>query len=378
MKQKQIEKNKNNLYMKLSIITKTIEEFAPIALQESYDNAGLIVGSPSMDITAALLCIDVTEDVINEAIEKKANLIISHHPIIFSGVKKITGRNYVERCIIKAIKNDIAIYAAHTNIDAVKAGVNKVICNKLHLIDLQILLPAKNILKKLVTYVPVNHAEAVRTAICNAGAGKIGEYDQCSFNVSGTGTFRASQSANPYVGKINEIHSENEVRLETIFVSYQQSEILKALVESHPYEEVAYDIYSLDNEYNKAGMGMIGRLEEPIETKQFFNQLKEIFKIPCIKHTKIHTQKIEKVAVCGGSGAMLLSRAKLAAADIFITGDIKYHQFFDAENEIIIADIGHFESEQFTTELFYEILSKKFSNFAFLLSEVKTNPVFYY
>ncbi len=355
-----------------------LENFAPLTYQENYDNAGLIVGNKNSICTSVLLTIDTTENVVDEAIKKGANLIISHHPIVFSGLKKITGRNYIERTIIKAIKNDVAIYAAHTNMDNINQGVNAKIADKLGLDKQSVLLPLKGNLKKLVTFIPLEHSDKVRKAVFDAGAGHIGNYDSCSYNIRGKGSFRASDKATPFVGKKGEIHYEEEIRFETIFPAYLQSTIINALVKVHPYEEVAYDIYPLDNEHNHVGAGMIGELKKEISEQDFLNELKEIFKVSTIRHTPFLNKKIKKVALCGGSGSFLLRNAINKKADIFISGDFKYHQFFDAENQILIADVGHFESEQYTKDLFYDILTKKFPNFALHFSEVNTNPVNYF
>jgi dinuclear metal center YbgI/SA1388 family protein len=355
-----------------------LESFAPLSLQESYDNAGLITGDVNTEITTVLITLDVTEKVIEEAIQKKAELIVAHHPIIFSGLKKITGKSYVERTLIKAIKNDIAIYAAHTNLDGVDRGVNHKICEKLGLQNCKILQPASNQLKKLVTFIPVKSSSEVREAIFNAGAGNIGNYDSCGFIAEGLGSFRGNENSNPFVGKKGEIHAEKEILFETIFPGYLQGKIIEALLKVHPYEEVAYDIYPIENKFEKVGMGMTGTFAEPKSEIEFLNQLKSTFNTGVIKHTALKDKPVEKVAVCGGSGSFLLNAAIAAGADFFVSGDFKYHQFFDAENKIVIADIGHFESEQFTKELFYELLTKKFPKFAVRLSEVGTNPVFYF
>ena len=355
-----------------------LESFAPLSLQESYDNAGLITGDVNTEITTVLITLDVTEKVVEEALQKKAELIVAHHPIIFSGIKKITGKSYVERTLIKAIKNDIAIYAAHTNLDSVDGGVNHKICEKLGLQNCKILQPASNQLKKLATFIPVKNANEVREAVFNAGAGNIGNYDSCGFIAEGLGSFRGNENSNPYVGKKGEIHAEKEIRFETIFPGYLQGKIIEALLKVHPYEEVAYDIYPLENKFEKVGMGMTGTFAEPKSENEFLNQLKSTFNTGVIKHTALKDKPVEKVAVCGGSGSFLLNAAKASGADFFVSGDFKYHQFFDAENKIVIADIGHFESEQFTKELFYELLTKKFPKFAVRLSEVGTNPVFYF
>jgi len=363
--------------LKLSQITDVIEKFAPLPLQESYDNAGLIIGNKNMDINAALICLDSTEEVLDEAIANGSNLIIAHHPIIFTGIKKLNGKNYVERVIIKAIKNDIAIYAAHTNLDNVQQGVNAKICEKLGLIETKILSPIKNNLKKLVTYSPTKDAENIRQALFTAGAGVIGNYGECSFNSPGFGTFKAGDSTNPHVGKIGEQHTEEEVRIETIFPAHLLSNIIKSLTEAHPYEEVAFDIFPIENINPTIGSGMIGKLKTPTNEMTFLNSLKSIMNTKAIRHTKPLDKKIETIAVCGGAGSFLLKEAINQNADIFITGDFKYHEFFDAEDKIVIADIGHYESEQFTKEIFYDLLMTNFPNFAARISNVITNPINY-
>ena len=363
---------------KLKEITQYLESLAPLALQESYDNAGLILGSSDTEVSSVLITLDVTEDVVDEAIEKGAQLIVAHHPIVFSGLKKITGKNFVERSLLKAIKNDIAIYAAHTNLDSVTGGVNSKICEKIGLADCRILQPAASQLKKLITFIPAEHAEKVREAVFSAGAGNIGNYDSCGYNTEGLGSFRGNESTNPFVGEKGKLHFEKEIRFETIFTGFLQHKIINALLEAHPYEEVAYDIYPLENNYEKAGMGMIGTLPNEMAEEDFLRHLKNTFKTGVIKHTRLKGTPVKKVAVCGGAGSFLLQQAVAAKADVFVSGDFKYHQFFDAENKIVIADIGHFESEQFTKELFYELLTKKFPKFAVRLSEVNTNPVFYF
>lgn len=363
--------------MTIKELTTKIEEFAPLALQEGYDNAGLIIGESETTITGVLITIDVTEEVIAEAIEKKCNLIIAHHPLIFNGIKKLNNKNHVERMVTTSIKNNIAIYAAHTNLDNVAHGVNATIADKLGLVNTSILAPKENLLKKLVTYCPLDHARQVRNAIFGAGAGHIGNYDSCSFNMSGEGTFRAMAGANPFVGEVEKLHYEKEIRIESIFPEYLKSRVIAALLQAHPYEEVAYDIYPIENPFSKVGPGMIGDLEAEENTKDFLLRIKQIFKTGCIRHTKIIKEKLSKVAVCGGSGSFLLQNAIAAGADIFITGDMKYHEFFDTDNKIVIADVGHYESEQFTKELLMKIIKKKSTIFAARISEANTNPINY-
>ena len=363
--------------MKLNEITDCIEAYAPLTYQESYDNAGLICGNPEMDITSALICLDSTEAIIDEAIESGCNLVIAHHPIVFSGLKKLNGKNYVERVIIKAIQNNIAIYAAHTNLDSVHNGVNAKIAEKLGLINCQILAPQKNLLKKLITFCPEKNADEVRTALFNAGAGNIANYDECSFNTSGTGTFRAGAGSNPFVGEPGKQHQEKEVRIETIYPQHIESQLIKALLKVHPYEEVAYDLIPITNKNNWVGAGLIGELPAETDEMNFLKTLKTNMKANSIRYTALREKKVKKVAICGGSGSFLLADAIKNGADMFITADFKYHQFFDAENRIVIADIGHYEAEQFTMELFYEILKKNFSTFALLITKNNTNPIKY-
>lgn len=363
--------------MQLSEIIKALEAFAPLSYQENYDNAGLLTGSLSQEITGALICLDSTEEVLDEAIKENCNLVIAHHPIVFSGLKKITGKNYVERTLIKAIKNDIAIYAAHTNLDNIASGVNAKIADKLGLINCSVLQPKTGLLKKLVTFCPNDKAAEVRSALYKAGAGSIGNYDECSYNVEGYGTFQAGEGTKPFVGEQNIQHQEAETRIETIFPAQLQSAILNALFASHPYEEVAYDIYPLENEHRQVGSGLIGALNEPKDEREFLTFIKSIFKTGCIRHTMLTGRKVKNVAVCGGAGSFLIKDAISANADVFITADLKYHQFFDAEGKILLADVGHFESEQFTGEIIYDVLKRKFSTFAVRLSKINTNPVNY-
>jgi dinuclear metal center YbgI/SA1388 family protein len=363
--------------MKLKEITNHIESIAPLAYQESYDNAGLIFGDPEMEIKSALICLDSTEEVLEEAIQLGCSLIIAHHPIVFSGLKKFNGKNYVERVIIKAIQNNIAIYVAHTNLDNVHNGVNSKIAEKLGLINPKVLVPQKSILKRLITFCPDDKAEEIRKALFEAGAGKIGDYDECSFNTNGTGTFRAGENADPYVGKPGEQHKEKETKIEIILPTYLETSIISALKKAHPYEEVAYDLIPLSNEHQLVGAGMITELEEEMDEMDFLKRVKTVMKADCLRYTHLKNKKVKKVAICGGSGSFLLQNAIRAGADVFVTSDFKYHQFFDAENHIVIADIGHYECEQYTSELFYDILKKKFSTFALHLSKINTNPINY-
>jgi dinuclear metal center YbgI/SA1388 family protein len=363
--------------VKIKEILIYLENKCPLAYQEDYDNSGLIIGDSNQDVKGALLCLDSTEDVVNEAIKLKCNLIIAHHPILFSPIKKLTGKTYSERVIISAIKHNICIYAMHTNLDSIPNGVNGKIAKKIGLENTSILAPKSGLLKKLVTFCPRDHADQVREAIFAAGSGVIGNYDECSFNSPGIGTFKAGNEANPFVGQKGKRHYEKEERIETVYVADKESAIINALLSAHPYEEVAYDIYTLDNCHLRIGSGMIGELPKPMKEKDFLVHLKETMKTDCIRYSPLMGKKIQKIAVCGGSGSFLLPDAIKKGADIFVTADFKYHQFFDADNKIVIADIGHYESEQFTPQIIYDLLKEKFTTFVLLFSKIKTNPINY-
>ncbi len=364
--------------MKISEITDYLESIAPLSSQESYDNCGFITGNKNWDLKKTLISLDCTEAVVEEAIREGCNLIIAHHPIVFSGLKKITGKNYVERTLIKAIKNDIAIYAIHTNLDNYQNGVNKRIADLLNINNPKVLSPKKNTLQKLITFVPIDKADQVRNALFAAGAGNIGNYSEVSFNAKGTGTYIGNENSNPAYGTKGELNQEPEVKIEVLVSSHTSSSVVKALINAHPYEEVAYDIFKLENKNDSEGSGMFGELSKPMQIEDFLAEIKTTFKCGVIRHTDLVNQQIKRVAWCGGSGSFLLPAAKSVKADIFITGDFKYHEFFDAENEIIIADIGHYESEQFTIELIADLITKKIPTFAPCLSRINTNPVKYF
>lgn len=364
--------------MTINDISVFLQGIAPLSLQEDYDNSGLIVGDPNKICTGILVSLDVTEKIVMEAKENGCNLIVAHHPIVFKGLKTFTGKNYVERTVISAIQNDIAIYAIHTNLDNVMTGVNKKIAEKLGLINCKPLVPKQGVLKKITTFCPRVNAEAIRKALFEAGAGNIGKYRECSFNIEGEGTFIPGEDANPFVGERSKLHTEEETRIEAIFPGYLQNQVLKRLREVHPYEEVAYYISKLENEWQDAGSGMVGELPVEMSEGDFLHLLKNNFNLSVIRHTSFLNAAIKKVALCGGSGFFLLNNAKHSGAQVYITGDIKYHEFFDAGNEILLADIGHFESEQFTIELLNDFLKEKYVNFAVLKTKIITNPIKYY
>ena len=364
--------------MRIHEIIVFLESIAPPSLQESYDNAGLLTGDRSWECQGIITCLDATEEVIMEAIAKNCNMIVAHHPIIFKGLKKINGKNYVEKTIITAIKNDIAIYAIHTNLDNVIDGVNGKIADTIGLVNRSILVPKENILQKLAVFVPTAHKQTLLDALFAAGAGNIGNYSECSFATPGTGSFKGNAGTDPFVGKPGERHYENEERVEVIFPVWLQSQVLKAMKNAHPYEEVAHDIYALDNSYQQTGSGILGELEKEMDEKAFLTLLKTNFNLSLIRHTAFLGKPVKKIAICGGAGSFLTPAAIASGADVYVTSDIKYHEFFDADNRLLLADIGHYESEQFTTDLLFDILRQNFPNFAVLKTGVKTNPVNYF
>jgi dinuclear metal center YbgI/SA1388 family protein len=363
--------------MLIKEIIKQLELLAPPAYQEDYDNCGLITGSIQQEVKGILISLDCIESIVEEAIKEKCNLIIAHHPIVFKGLKKINGNNYVERTIIQAIKNDIAIYAIHTNLDNVKGGVNFKIAKKLGLENVKILAPKRHLLKKLITFVPNKDKEKLLEALYKAGAGNIGNYSECSYQLDGTGTFKPNEKANPTIGTENKKEVVEEKRIEVIFPSPLEGAVVSALFNIHPYEEPAYDIILLENKTQEIGSGAIGTLPTPMKEMDFMNHLKSRMNLSNIRHTTLLGKEIKKVALCGGAGSFLLKNALGAGADAYVSADFKYHEFFDAENKIVIADIGHYESEVFTKDLIYDFLIEKFSNIAVRLSKIDTNPISY-
>ena len=363
---------------KITEVINFLEQLAPPALQEDYDNSGLLVGNPDREVTGVLITLDTTEDIVEEAIQSKCNLIISHHPIIFRGVKRLVGNNYVERTVINAIKNDIAIYAIHTNLDNVLEGVNHKIAQRVGLADVRILAPKQGTQSKLVTFIPKENTEQVLDELHQVGAGVIGNYDHCSFRISGTGRYRPNEKANPHIGSPSQMETTSEDRVEVVFPNHLRNTLVNQLRRAHPYEEVAFYIHPVINADQSIGSGMIGSLAEPMTGEDFLKHLKSSMDLDCIRHTEHIEHPISTVAICGGSGSFLLKTAISSGADAFVTADFKYHEFFDAEGRILIADIGHYESEAFTKDLLAELLSENFTTFALNLSKRSTNPVRYF
>jgi dinuclear metal center YbgI/SA1388 family protein len=364
--------------MKIKEVISVLESWAPPALQESYDNCGLITGSSEDEVTGILVALDCIESVVAEAIQKGCNMIVAHHPIVFSGLKKITGKNYIERTVISAIRNNIAIYAIHTNLDNVHSGVNAEIAKRLGIQSPKILSPKRGLLRKLVTFCPKDSATKVREALWEAGAGYIGNYDKVSFNSDGTGTYRGNENSNPVIGEKGKFMQEPEERIEIIYPAFIESKLMLALRASHPYEEIAYDLFPMDNSWQQIGSGMIGNLENPMTQNEFLANVKKQLNAPVIRYTATEGKTISKVAICGGSGSFLLKEAMNSGADALVTGDFKYHQFFDGEGKILIADVGHFETEQFTIDLIIDKLNGIFPTFAVRKTETNTNPITYY
>lgn len=363
--------------MILNDLCSYLDSAVPLSFQEGYDNSGLQIGFPENEISSALITVDVTEDVLDEAIRLKCDVIVSHHPLIFGNLKRLSGSDHIQRTIAKAIKNDIAVYSAHTNLDVISNGVSRKMAEKLNLLNIRVLSPLKNRLLKLVTFIPEESLEVVREALFAAGAGVIGNYDRCAFVVNGTGSFRGNSHTDPYVGKKGQDHFEKEIRFETVLFSHLKTKVINALLKSHPYEEVAYDLYPLVNENIEIGLGCVGNFDKPLEERVFLEVISKTFKAGGLRYSGISGKKIGRVALCGGAGISLLNDAIASGADAFVTSDIKYHNFFDAEGNILLVDTGHYESEKFSTEILYELIRKKFPTFALRFSEINTNPINY-
>lgn len=364
--------------MTIQKVIAEIEKHIAMPQAEDFDNVGLLCGLPERNVSGILVCHDALENVVDEAIQRNCNLIVCFHPIIFSGLKSLTGKNYVERAVLKAIENKVAIYAIHTAFDNDYYGVNAGICNLLGLKNLKILQPKKNNLKQLNVYVPKDYSEKVKEALFSAGAGNIGFYDECSFKVEGKGTFRPTEGSNPFSGEQNVRENADEDMISVIFESFKQNQLIAAMKSAHPYEEVAHQIYQIDNENQYSGLGMYGEFETEMDEREFMSFVKEKFNLNIIKHSDFNQKKIRRVGVLGGSGASGIKAALSKKCDAYLTGDLKYHDYFLAESKMLICDIGHYESEQLVSQQLFEILSQKFSTFAILKSSEKTNPVNYF
>lgn len=364
--------------LKIKDIINFLETIAPLSLQEEYDNSGLACGDAEQNCTGGIVALDLTPAVIDEAKEKGFNLIIVHHPPIFKGLKRIIAQDPISAMLLSCIKAEIAVYAIHTNLDNVVAGVNGEIAERLGLEKTRVLNPLQGTHRKLVFYVPMEHAVIVRNALFEAGAGKIGLYDQCSFNDSGEGTFRALEGAKPFVGKQGEQHVEQETKVEMLYPIHLESMIIQTLKENHPYETVAYHTLNLENKFEEIGGGLIGKLKHPISETDFLQLVKNTFQTGTIRHSPLTKRTIETVALCGGSGKSLINNALRQKADVFLTADLGYHDFFIPDGKMLLADMGHFESEQFTSDLILRRINEKFPTFALLKTGNSTNPVHYF
>ena len=367
----------HQILVRIKDIANALEMFAPLPLQDGFDNAGLQIGLTEAEVAGVLLCLDVTEAVVDEAVASGCNLIVSHHPLIFSPLKRITGSNYIERCVIKALANGIAIYSAHTNIDNAPGGVNYRIAEKLGLQNVRILVPKEDALLKLAVYVPTSAADAVRSALFAAGCGNIGNYDSCSYNVDGFGTFKANEGCNPFCGEVGELHREQEVRIETVLPAYLKNKVIAALLKAHPYEEPAFDIYPLKNSWGSVGSGVIGELPAECDEVEFLQCVKEKFGVGSVRYTPLLGKGVKRVALCGGAGGSFAGAAMAAGADVYITGEARYHDLFNYTGKMVMAVIGHYESEQYTMDIFREIIEKACPGVKVQATAVNTNPVNY-
>ena len=358
-------------------IIDVLEQWAPPAFQESYDNSGLLVGQRHWETSGVLVALDCVEAVVDEAIEKGIHLVVAHHPIVFSGLKRFNGKSYIERVVMKAIKHDVALYAIHTNLDNVEWGVNARIMKHLGIERFKVLQPMKGALHKFQVYVPRSHSEQVREAVFAAGGGAISKYDECSFTTEGVGTFRGNDQSNPVIGVAGTREAVDEVKIEFIVAGYAQRAVEQAARKAHLYEEMAYEWIPLENEATVYGAGAIGDMDADVDFQDFLAFVKAQFQTT-VRYTSPKQSRVKRVAVCGGSGSFLLSAAKAAGADVFITADFKYHQFFDAEDAVPSLDVGHFESEQFTIDLLADFIGEKFPKFAVLKTGVNTNPIQYF
>lgn len=364
--------------MKINQIVQILEEWAPTSYAEDFDNVGLLVGNKNRSCTAALITHDVSVAVVEEAIANNCNLIICFHPIIFKGLTAITGKNYVEKTVLKAIENKIAIYALHTALDNHEFGISYHLGQLLSLTKQRILIPQKNNLFHLTTYVPISDKEKLLTALHDAGAGSLGNYSHCSFSVAGEGRFLPHQNSTPAIGEKNAMTHVEEVQIGVIVPKHTQQKVLNALENAHPYETVAYELIAIENQHPNIGLGSIGELKSPLPINDFLKKVKSALNIPYIRHSESGKKNIKTVAVLGGSGSFCIDAAKRQGADALVTADLKYHDFFKAEKDLLLIDAGHYETEQFTKRLILEYLTKKIPNFAFTLSEENTNPVKYF
>jgi dinuclear metal center YbgI/SA1388 family protein len=356
-------------------IIEKIEKLAPLNLAESWDNVGLLIGDYQKEIKNIMVTLDVTLEVVKEAVEKKIDLIIAHHPIIFKPLKKITMDDYTGQMVCNLIKNDISVYAAHTNLDIAKGGLNDVLASRLQLNNVKVLKALKNVqLKKIVVFIPDGYQDAVREAMAKEGAGWIGDYSHCTFMTKGTGTFKPLEGTNPFIGKQGQVEKAEEYRLETIVPQDKVGKVIKAMLEVHPYEEVAYDIYPLEIEGEAVGIGRIGTLENEMTFSEFIKLVKNTLNIEYIKYIGNEKSIISKVAICTGSGADFISACVKQKADVYITGDVKYHEAqFAQQNGLNLIDAGHYETENIVVPFLMDYLNDTYQNKGIKIFSAQSN-----
>ncbi len=361
-------------YSTIGDLSSALESVAPSLYAESYDNVGLLVGRSEWKCEKVLVALDITEAVVQEAIEKGVQAIVAHHPVIFGGIQRLTGEDTAQRAIELAIKHSIALLACHTNLDAIEGGVSYRMAQAISLVNVRTLQPRSGLLWNLIVYVPAESAETLLEALWEAGAGKMGAYDECAFRSHGLGSFRPKEGAHPHNGVIGERAFADEIRLELLVPEGARKKVHQCMMEHHPYEEIAHSWLKHDGVHHSVGFGAIGQWDA-CDWPEAVRRIKTAFGVASFRHTMPIASDYRTVAVCGGAGADLLAQAKSQQAELFITSDITYHRYFGADDRLVFIDIGHWESEQHAMELLIDIVREKFPNFAVLKSETNTNPM---
>lgn len=364
--------------MTIKEVTQFLESRFPLYLQEDFDNCGVQCGNVNNEISGAMVCFEMTEKIIDEAISKNCNLVISHHPLILKrGITKIVPSDRVGAMICKALANNMVLYSMHTNIDSGEGGGNDVFAEKLGLSDVKVMAPVKGLYRKLVVNVPAEHSEKLKEALFKIGCGQQGNYQKCSYSTLGKGQFEPNGEAKPFIGTQNNLEKVEEERIEMIYPAYLQHAVIQAIYENHPYEEPAFDLFSLENTERKVGLGRIGELPEEMDCKEFFSYLKEKLNLEHLRYCGDEGKKIRRVAVCGGGGAGFIDTAIALNADAYVSGDFKYHDFFKSHSGTVLVDIGHYEGECFIKNIIFNLLKEKFTTFAVLSSEFENLNVKY-
>jgi len=331
--------------MRVRDIQQILESWAPKEIAWERDNIGLQAGDPAAVVRGILVALDVTEEVIAEAVRRKANLLVSHHPLLFRPLSAVTMQSARGRCIRALMQSGINLYSAHTNLDFTRGGTSFALAQALGLTDVEFLRMPYEVQRKVVTFVPPAEAERVARAMADAGAGIIGNYDSCSFAGPGTGTFRGNERSRPAIGKRGVLEHASETRLEMMVPRWRLGDVIGAMHRAHPYEEVAYDVYPLENRSREHGMGIIGNARRPVTLRVFLNDLKRRLGVPALRCTGDMRRTVRRVAACGGSGTELMDEAARRGADVFVTADVRYHSFHDVEASMALVDAGHFETE---------------------------------